>query len=178
MKVWHVCGIYDSFQTRPSTLTRTMHYLKLLQRVFSCLSNFFPLSPAFPLVLCWVPKCGYVLEYVRVCWESGGVLCVWQAERPALGFICVTWINDSLECGWRPLVSPTNYSEALDEILAALDHPPSCAEMADAEPNKVILSPKSVFMSVWCDPLQQSSLVTILLHDWTETVSSLIINPA
>lgn len=51
--------------------------------------------------------CAGICTYV---WESKGALCVWQ--RPWIAM----WINGSLECGWRPLVSPTNYSTALDGI--------------------------------------------------------------
>lgn len=115
VKVWHLCGIYDSFQTRLSTLTRTVHYLKLWQRLFSSLSNFFSLSffPPHSNFPTWVQLgakmrlCAGICTYV---WESKGALCVWQ--RPWIAM----WINGSLECGWRPLVSPTNYSTALDGI--------------------------------------------------------------
>lgn len=115
VKVWHLCGIYDSFQTRLSTLTRTVHYLKLWQRLFSSLSNFFSLSffPPHSNFPTWVQLgakmrlCAGICTYV---WESKGALCVWQ--RPWIAM----WINGSLECGWRPLVSPANYSTALDGI--------------------------------------------------------------
>lgn len=35
MRVSHVCGIYDSFQTRRATPARTMHYLNIWWGVFS-----------------------------------------------------------------------------------------------------------------------------------------------
>lgn len=43
--------------------------------------------------------------------KQRGSLCVAEAYT----WIAM-WINGSLECGWRPLVSPTNYSTALDGI--------------------------------------------------------------
>lgn len=149
-KVWHVCGIYDSFQARRSTLTCTSHYLKLWLRGFLSFSNFFSLlfpPLAFTLVFNPVPKCGCVQR----CWnisrmvgKQRGSLCVAEAY---------TWINLCDVNWWLTgvwltpfIVSPTDYGAALDEILAALDHPPSCAETVDEEPNETILSPKSVFV--------------------------------
>ena len=143
MKVWHVCGIYDSFQT----LTCTLYYLKLWQRdFFSTLSNFFSsLFPplAFPLVFNWVPKCGRVQK----CWNisrmvgrRGGSLCVAEAYA---------WINLCDVNKWLTGVWSTPFSithKLRRSSVAALDHPPSCAEMVDVELNKTILSPKSVFV--------------------------------
>lgn len=88
------------------------------------------------------------------------------------------WINGSLECGWRPLVSPTNYGAALDEIPAALDHPPSCAEMGQKQMKWACHL--NLFLSVWWNPLLESTLVitSAPLLIGLEAVSSLMINPS
>lgn len=119
MKVSHVCGIYDSFQARRATLTRTTHFLNIIWRVFfPIFSSLFP-SLAFPLQL----RC----QNVAVCWSGlvgkavRGFLCVWQ--RHTLRIICVRRINGSLEWGWRPLVSPTNCSTVLGELPRCVGSP-------------------------------------------------------
>lgn len=68
MSRFDVCGIYDSFQARQSTVTCTVHYLKSLTEAVFKLVQLFSLSVlplAFPLVFTRVPECGCV----QPCWN-------------------------------------------------------------------------------------------------------------
>lgn len=80
---------------------------------------------------------------------------VWKAQELSVcgrSLHLDSFVWSELMARWSEVDALQNHPQTAEQVPVALDHPPSHLGMADAEQNKMILSPK--FVSVW---LMQSS---------------------